>query len=183
MGDFENAVLELRNQGLDDLADTFDQFSATALRKKASRVDELEREKQELETKLRKLEQAPKVEDAFRKAGVDFESLRPAEREALAALQVEDGDLTEEFVAQVITKYDLPVASVDTQNDEGEAPNAAAVVAAARQAPQGRSSGTTISPGDTEGWSTEKLMRLKQSHPEEFEALKRGETVTGIAFN
>lgn len=183
MGAYEDAIEAVREAGLEDIAETLEGFKASSLREKASKADRLERELAEAQARVRKLETRPKLEEAFRKAGVDFDSLRPAEREAIFALDVED-EISSEFVAEVVSKYELPTVEGGNVGDADEAPSAAAVVAAAVNAPQRRQGGTsTLSPEDTADWSTEKLMRLRQAHPEEFEALKRGETVTGIAFS
>lgn len=183
MGAYEDAVEQLRDQGLDDLAEVFEGFTASNLRKKAARADQLEREKAELESRMKRIETRPKLEDAFRKAGVDFDSLRPAEREAIFALEVED-EITDQFVADVVSKYELPTAEGLEAGEAEEEPGAAQVAAAAVSAPQRRAGGTTtLSPEDVSDWSTDKLMRLREAHPNEFEALKRGETVHGIAFS
>lgn len=180
MGDYEDAILALREADLDEQADVFESYGATALRKKAGRTDELTRENEDLQKRLKSLEQGPKVEEAFRKAGVDFEALRPADREVITRTAVED--LNDQAVADLIAKYELPV--VEGNEEQGdEEPAAAGVVSAARQAPQGQASGTTLKPEDVAEWPVDKLQRLLKQHPEEFESLKRGETVTGIAFS
>lgn len=183
MGEYEDRVERLREEGLDEYADFFEGFSGSNLRKKAERTEALEREKKELEARVRTLEQAPQIEEAFRKAGVDYEALRPAERKLLANLEVEDvGALTEEYVSKVIADNELPIVE-GTPPGEGEEPNAARVVAAANAAPRGAAaSRAQITPEDAAGWSTDKWVRFGEKHPEEKEALKRGETVTGITF-
>lgn len=184
MGKFEDLVEQLRDQGLDDLAEEFDQFGATALRKKAARADELESELQKAKAQVERFESAPKVEAAFRQAGVDFEKLRPADREVIQSLPV--AELTEDKVGELIGRYEFPLIE-GTQQQTGTTPPAAAVVDAAQQAPSGigqngKPASATVTPEQAGEWAVDTALRFKEKYPEEFEALKRGEAVNGIVF-
>ncbi len=181
MGEYEDAVKALRDQGLDDEADVFDKFTATQLRKKAERADELERKNAELEASNRKLVVAPKKDQALRAAGVDVDNLRPADRQVIAGLEFEGDEPSDEWVAKTIGDLQLPIVA-GTPAPAG-APNAAAVVQTAAQAPgagPGPTLGGTVTPETVAAWSTEQKVAWSEKHPEAWEALKRGEEVTGV---
>lgn len=176
MGEYDDAVTSLRDRGDEDLAEIFEKYTSTKLRQQAERSKELEGQVADLTSKLDDEIQKPQREKAFRDAGVDFDNLRPAERQAIKDLK---GELTPEAVEKVITDLELP--TVSREADEGEQPNAAGVVSAAVNAPAG--SGRTaavITPADVEQWSTEKSMAFREKHPEAWEALLKGEEVQGI---
>jgi len=177
MARLDDLIDELRDHGRDDDADELEQLRGSSLRKKAAKADEYEAQVAELKVRLQEMELAPKRESALREYGVVLEDLRPAEREVLSTLK---GELTPEAIGELVEKYGLPVGEV--QGDLGEEQPAAAQVArVAQKAPRGRQA-PTLAPGDVEEWPTEKLLKFKQQNPEEFEALKRGETVTGVSF-
>jgi len=179
MGKYEDLLQQLRDQGLDDLAEDFSEFSATSLRQKAASYDTVLKENSELRNKVTELIEIPKKEQAFRKAGVDFEALRPAEKDLLRKAKP-DGEITEEWVAKVISEYELPV-TVNEESSEEE-PASAGVVEAAKSAPTGVRSGSTITPTVAAKWTPDRMMAFAEKYPEAWESLKKGETVTGIAF-
>jgi hypothetical protein len=178
MGEYEDTVAKLRQQGLDDEADVFEKFTATQLRQKAERADSLERENEQLKGENRQLRVEPKKQQALRAAGVDLGSLRPADKQVIASLDFEGDEPSEDWVAKTIADLQLPITDGTTQT--GEPPNAAGVVQTATNAPggSGTSSGT-ITPETVAGWSTEQTVAWKEKNPEAWEALKRGEEVVG----
>jgi hypothetical protein len=181
MGKYEDIVSQVRDAGMEDEADELEKFSATNLRKKAEERDEFERRVQAAEARVTELESAPKREAAFKDYGVDIDGLRPAEREALKGFSPQSTDPTREEVAAFVEKYDLPLIEGSTESDEEEAPAAARVVSQARASGSGRvAADTTLSAADMQDWSTEKMARFRDKHPDEFEALKRGETLVGV---
>jgi hypothetical protein len=191
MGDYEDLLERLREQEVDeDLVAGLEKFNAGALRKKAGERDEFASKVEDLEKQLKRVEQAPKVEKAFRDAGVDFEQLRPAERITLQNLEFE-GDPDPDIVAKTISEYALPLIDGTQQQGQQDPPPAAAAIAAqARSAGAPTRTAGIITPEmvggqpDPEnpgafvgGWSTEAAMRFHKEHPVESEALRRGETV------
>lgn len=182
MGKYEDLLERVSElEGGDDIASELEEFSATSLRRKAAKADELESKVADLEADIAKRDAAPKIEKAFREAGVQFDQLRPADRQVLQGL--DPADLTSDKVAEVISSYELPIDAASQAAAE-DPPPAAAVVAAARQAPASTSTAATaqITPEDAGSWPIDTQLRFKKAHPDEFEALKRGDTVTGILF-
>lgn len=183
MGDYEELITALREEGRDQDADVLEKYSATQLRQKAKRGDELEAEVERLKKENYELVVVPKKEEAFRRAGVDFDSLRPAELEAIRNLKFEGDAPNDQWVAEQISKYQLPVSGGGAGTDSP----AAGVVAAARNAPTGGARGTgasgVITPEVAGEWSMEKRIKFMNEHPDEYEALLQGEEVTGVAFS
>lgn len=180
MGDLEDVIEALNERGDDDLAEKLGKYTGTSLRQRAQKTGELEREIEELTKRLGKVESVPKREAAFKAAGVDFDQLRPAELRAIRELDHEGDEPSEEEVSKVIEELGLPMAEGSDETDE-EPPEAAKIAGQARTATERKLGGSTsITPEDTERWSTEEIMGFRKKHPEEFEALKRGETVTGV---
>lgn len=181
MGEYEDAVQALRDAGLEDEAERFEQFSGSNLRKKAERTGELEDRIQELERENRSIKAVPKREAAFKAAGVDFEALSPLEREFIQNFQHEGDEPTKDQVSEAIEKYGFQVSQPD-ETETVEPPAAAGVTQQARTATERKLGGKiTVSPEDTTQWSTEKILGFREKYPEEFEALKRGETVVAPA--
>lgn len=177
MGEYERLVEQLRDQGMEDMADEFEKFSATSLRKKAAAYDDVLKERDKLRSEVEELVDRPRREAAFREAGVDYDSLRPAEKRLLSELRP-DGDISEEWVAGVISDYGLP--TLQSVEPRGEGPSAAKMTEAATNAPQGKSTGHTITPAVAAEWSVDKMVKFAENYPEAWDQLKRGETVTGI---
>jgi hypothetical protein len=181
MGEYEDTVARLRQQGLDDEADVFEKFTATQLRQKAEKTDTLERENEQLRKENRGLVVAPKKDAALRAAGVDLEALRPADRQVLAGLEFEGDEPSDEWIAKTVADLQLPIIEGSQQLGE-VAPNAAAVVNTATNAPAGGNAPSSgiVTPIDAANWSTEYSAKWAEDHPEAWEALKRGEEVTGV---
>jgi hypothetical protein len=186
MGEYEDLIARLREEGLDDLAATAEKYSSTELRKAADSAKD-EREKREAaEAKIVELESIPKREEALRKAGVDFDKLRPADKLAIKGLKADD--LTEDKVAQFVKDMELPLreegAPPPNQDQQGGQPTTAQQIAAAARQSGGAIGGgspTIINPGDTNafaGWSHERLMKFAEMYPTEWEALKQGYEVS-----
>lgn len=184
MGEYEDLLDEVRDQGLDDLAEKLGKFSASKLRKAAERVPVLEQELATATSRVEELETKPKREKAFRDYGVDFDSLKPAELETISGLKPEEGEPTPEWIAQVVEKYDLPTTQVqgNEQGSEEEPSGARQVV---NQATTSNRTGTPpgrITPVDAEKWPVDKTMRFQEKYPDEWEALLRGDEVHGVVF-
>lgn len=181
MSDYDELMDRLKEEGRDEDAEVLEKYSATQLRQKAKRADELERDLERLKKENFELVVVPKKEEAFRRAGVDFDSLRPAEQEIIRNLQFEGDAPSEQWVADQISKYQFPTAGGGAGADSP----AAGVVAAARSAPTGGARGTgasgVITPEVAGEWSMEKRIKFMNEHPDEYEALLQGEEVTGIA--
>jgi hypothetical protein len=79
-----------------------------------------------------------------------------------------------------VQTLDLPIS--DATGDETPPPAAAAVTSqATASAGARRSQSPTVRPQDVAEWGIDKQLRFREQHPDEWEALKRGEEVTGIA--
>jgi hypothetical protein len=177
-------IIEDVRSGVLDLEDAADElereYGKTALRQQAGRVPELERERDEVKAELDKLKKAPIRDTAFAEYGVDFASLRPAERKAL---ETYDGELDAEHIAEFVQEYDLPLTEKQPP-ESGTQPEAGKIAAAARQATGAArpGQGLQITPADVTGWSGEKWLRFKEQHAAEAEDILQGKTVSGIAF-
>jgi hypothetical protein len=180
MAEYEDLIQRVRDAGLEDEADRFEQFSKSQLRKDAEGAKELRTENERLKGENRKLVVAPKKEAALRAAGVDTANLRPADRQVIGSLEFEGDEPSEDWVAKTIADLQLPI--VEGQQQSTEPPNAAAVVRAATQAPSGGSTSPTgvTTPADAAKWSSEQAAKFSEEHPDAWEALKRGEEVTGV---
>jgi hypothetical protein len=86
-----------------------------------------------------------------------------------------DGDLTPEAVKAAAMKYGLIEAEQDPLADELQAQQR---MADAANGAQPRPSQMT--PEDVQEWPADRLMRFAKKYPDQWEALKRGEPVTGV---
>ena len=178
---FEDILADLREADVDsELMEELEAYTGSNLRVRAERVPELENENASLKAQVARFEDEPKRKAAFEQYGITFADLRPAEREALMSAEAPEDGYTPEWVGQIAEKYDLAVTQGADSGAEGEPPAAAAVVGMATS-PAQRGAKTTITPEDSREWSTETSVRFKKEHPDEFEALKRGESVVGVA--
>lgn len=178
---FEEIVTDLRDRGEDDLADELEQgYGKSQLREQAGKAATLEKELADALAKVDTLEKAPVRDKAFRDYGIDFENLRPAEREQL---ELYDGELDAEKIAEFVERYDLPTIQGSEQVATEPAPAAARIAAAARSAPAGRAGQATQITAEMVGdWSADKWLRFKAEHAEAAEDILQGKVVTGIAF-
>lgn len=176
MAKYEDLIDRVRDLD-EELAEELEAFKGSSLRKAAERSTELESENVALKAKLTELEEAPKREQAFRDYGVDLDGLKPAEKQVLKSLKL-DGELTQERISEIVREYEFPMIE-GSQSTEGEGPSAAEVVSRAAQNPGQAARATTLTPADMSEWATDKLMRFREKYHEEFEALKKGESVTG----
>lgn len=176
---FEEIVDDLDRSGESTLAEELRRdYGKSTLRDRAGKAAELEKEIQAKDARIAQLERRPLQEKAFREANVDFDSLRPLERQALDSY---DGELDPEKVGAFIEANQLPVTEGSIPGGETE-PSGAAVTRAARQAPNKQRVGVTgqMTPGeaaemaanDPEGWHD-----WSTKHPFEAEQLKKGVTV------
>ena len=173
---FEEILEDLKDQVDEDLFEELQGFSGSKLRENAEKVPELERKLAEAEAKVTKLEAGPAKRKAFEEYGIDFENLSKAERRILDEYE---GELDSEEIGKLAEEFDLPTVQGADREEGEEAPEAE------RQAQQalGRNQRTgrlSIKPEDTEDWPHDKLMNFMEKHPDEYEALMRGETVTGV---
>lgn len=112
-------------------------------------------------------------EVAVLKAGL---SLKPSQLKALWS--VHEGELTPEALKATASDLGFVEAEEEETAEDTQAREAAQQVqrATAGATPPGKSA--LLSPKDVEGWSQEKQMRFLRKHRDEWEALKRQETVT-----
>jgi hypothetical protein len=176
----EEIIEDLRTQGFDDIAEELEAYTGTALRKKLEEAEGKLRRLEEVEAELAALKLRPKVEKAFRDYGVDLDSLRPLEREALLSQKFQGEVPTPEEIGELAERYQLPTTGTVEVAAEEEPP-AAGIVETAVRAPAGKAVGTTLGPEDVASWSTDKLMQFREKHPEEWQALMRGERVSAPA--
>lgn len=133
--------------------------------KKAKRADELETE----------------LGDYKRKDAITGAGLKLNDRQVKALLAAHDGEVTAEGLKA--TAIELGFAQKSQEDEELEEDLAAQERIAAAAAGGGQAPGATVlTPADVAQWPVDKTMRFRQQHPVEFEALKRGEEVTGITF-
>lgn len=174
---FEEILADLEGEAPDDLIQELRQFEGSKLRESAEKVPELERQLAEAQARVEKLEAAPARQKAFEDYGIDFENLSKAEREILEKY---DGELDSEAIGELAEKYELPTVQ-GAGEEQGEEP-----AEAERQTQQALQRGQrpgrlTLRPEDTDDWPHDRFMKFMEEHPDEYEALMRGETVTGIA--
>jgi hypothetical protein len=178
----EDILADLRNEGLDDYAEELEPYTGSALRKRAEDAEGVIRERDDLKARLAKVEKAPRIETALGEAGVDVTGLSKLERQAIAAADLDPDDA--DALAKFIEENELPTTKASGEAGEGgegegeeSTPEAAKVAAAATRNP-GPGGRVTLKPEDTAEWSTERLMKFREAHPEEFEELKKGNEVT-----
>jgi hypothetical protein len=180
----DDLIEEFRTEGREEDAEELEKLRGSTLRKQAEAATKLEKRNAELEARLEAVEKAPKIEKAFKDYGIDFDQLSKLERKAIESY---DGELSEEAIASFVEENELSLTESEgkPEDEEDEEPAAAKVAKAARRSAQGTGGhkAPVITPEETEEWSTEKLMRFSKAHPEQWELLKQGETVTGITFD
>lgn len=177
MAKLDELIDELREDGREDDASELEKLRGSTLRKQAEAASKLQSELESVKAKLEAVEKAPKVRSAFEKYGVDLDSLSKLERRAVENY---DGDLDEDAIAAFVEENELAVAERDDQEQE-EAPAAERVAQAARTSAQGRGGkAPKITPDDASAWNAGKWMAFKSEHPQEAEALMRGEEVVGL---
>lgn len=174
MARLDDLIEEYRTDGRDDDAEELEKLRGSTLRQKASRTEALEKELADLKSENESLKRGPEARKAFEDYGIDLENLSKAEQKVLEAY---DGDLTAEAISKVVEEYELPTTSEDAGGDEK--PAAERVAQAARNSESGRGKkAPTLAPSEVSEWSMEKRVGFADAHPEAWEALKRGETVT-----
>lgn len=168
--DFDVLVDELADAGLDEsYIDRLKKWSGSPLRKERN---EALQKVTALEERLAKAE-AKTLESTFSNLGI---TVKPSALRLPDDLDVLDEDKVREWaVEQGLAEPPPP----DTPEEEAEAHER---VVAAGAGAAGTTPASTIKPEDTEEWSMEKRVAFKQQHPEAFEALKRGEPVSGITW-
>lgn len=176
MAKLDDLIEELSEQGRDEDVAELEQLRGSKLRKQAGKAAELEARVKELEGVLAEKEAAPAREKALKDYGVDVDNLSKAEAAVLSSLK---GELTAEQIAELVEKYDLPVTQGSGQTTE-EPPAAQRVAQQAAGAPGGRPGGAAITPADVASWPIDRTRRFMDEHPEAYDALLRGETVTGV---
>jgi hypothetical protein len=101
----EALIEEMREKGRDDDAAELETLRGSYLRGRLSRLPALEAEFEELKAERARLERAPRVQEAFRAAGVDFGRLSKVERKAIGAYE---GKFDEESIDAFIEENELP---------------------------------------------------------------------------
>lgn len=168
-------VDELREKYGDKIADEF----AEALQPEWYRKDIAEhagstKRAEDLQKELDSLKRVPDLKAAFKEAGLDIDEQPTYIRKIVEGY---DGELEPEKISAFITENELPAGQAGTETTS----QARDIVNHAASAPPANGSRTTLAPKDVSEWSTEKLIRLKESDPEAFEALKRGESAITTA--
>jgi hypothetical protein len=176
LGEYEDVIERLREEGLNDEAATLEKFGKNQLRDKAARADELEKELAEERAKRADLELAPKRLAAFEKAGVDVKNLRPADRAVMEMLKSDD--LTEEKITKFVEEFQLPVVDPNAGVENESKPVAGQIGDQVRSG-GGMAGGSpiVINPNDKNvfaDWSTERLAKFQEMYATEWEALKKG---------
>lgn len=175
---YEEILEDLKNGEIsnEEAAQELERFSTSSLRQEVAKLPEVEKERDELRTRVDKLEKAPLRTKAFKDYGVDYDSLRPAE---IRAIENYDGELEPEMVGAFVEDLGLPTTQV-APPEQGQPPNAAAVAQAARTAPSGQRLGRPgqITPAEAAEWRPEKWMKFMEEHPDEAEAILQGKVVT-----
>jgi hypothetical protein len=187
MGEYEDTVAALRDEGLDELADKFDRFSNQEMRKRIGKTAELERELEQIRRERDTLKAAPKRAEALKAAGVDVSKLRPAERELIESSRLDEGkEYDETWAKGLVEKYQLPVAE---GSGEGEGtPPAGEIARQATETPgAGSASKTTLKAKDVASWGSQRRMEFrewcdKNGKNDVWEALLRGQDVTGVTY-
>ena len=184
MGLLEDLIDEMREQGREDEAGELEKLKGSNLRKKAGDTDRLAKENESLKAENEALKRGPKVRSAFEKAGVDFGSLSKLERKALEAY---DGETDEDAIADFLEENEIDLGKGDDSDEDGgepdekdEEPKAAKVARAARSAGAGKNPSSKITADTVSQWSMEQKLQFADDNPDAWEALKRGETVTGV---
>ena len=181
MGKLEDLIDELREDGREDDAEELEKLKGSNLRKRAGNAEKLEQEVAQLKAENESLKSAPKRQKAFEDYGVDLENLTKAERKVIEEY---DGELTEEAIGDLVEEFELPTTEGNASEGEkgSETPAAEKVAQAARKSGERSKGGKApqITPDDAADWSTDKAMLFQQEHPDEWEALKRGESIAGM---
>lgn len=176
MARLDDLIEEYRQDGREEDAAELEQLRGSTLRQKAAQADRLQKEIDSLRSENESLKRGPAAKAAFEDYGIDLESLSKAERRILESY---DGELTEQAIGNLVEEYELPTVSSEEAGDEQ--PAAAQVAQAARSSETGRGKkAPVVKPEDISGMSMEQKLGFADKHPEAWEALKRGETVTGI---
>jgi hypothetical protein len=190
MGEFEDVLDRLKEEGLDDEVHILEGYSKNRLREQAAKAGAAEKRASELEAELAILKAAPKREAALRAAGVDLAALadNPAALEALERSAPEQGkEYDADWAARMVERYKLPVGA------DGGTPGTPAPTAKDFGQPGGPTgtakpaAKTSITPEEANSWDAAKRLRFiemldREGKMDLYELLLRGETITGIAF-
>lgn len=168
--DFDVLVDELADAGLDEsYIERLKKWSGSPLRKERN---EARQEADALKERVAKAE-AKTLEATFKELGI---TVKPTALRLPDDLDVLDDTKVREWaVEQGLAEPPPP----DTPEEEVAAHER---VQAAGAGAAGNTGPSTLKPEDTAEWSTEKLLAFKNQHPEAFEALKRGESVSGVTW-
>jgi hypothetical protein len=176
MGRYED-LLEQVAELDSELAKELESFSGSGLRKQLAEAQERAKRAEELEAEVSALKAGPAREKAFREYGIDFNQLSKLERKALESY---DGELTPEAIGTFVEENELPVTAAEGGETEEEQSDARRMASQAQRA--GTNGGRTpqLSPEDVSSWAADKWVRFAEANPDAAEALRRGETVTGV---
>lgn len=178
MGEYEDVLEQLREGTIDgeEAADRLDKFKGSSLRKKAEEAETAIRERDELKAKVEVFEAAPKRQAAFEKAGIDFEALRPAEK---ALIEKYDGELTDEAIAELVETNELPLVEEGEADAEPDT-DAERIAGTAKRAGANGGRSPQVTPDMVGEWPADRWVKFAEANPDAAEALRRGETVTGV---
>lgn len=178
MGEYEEILEQLREGTIDaeDAAERLEKYKGSSLRKKAEEAEAAVKERDELKAKVEAFEAAPKRQAAFDKAGIDFEALRPAEK---ALLEKYDGELTDEAIAELVEANELPLVEEDDSDKEPDT-DAERIAGTAKRAGANGGRSPQITPDMVGEWAADRWVKFADANPDAAEALRRGETVTGV---
>lgn len=177
MGKYEDLLEQVKSYD-EDLATDLGSFAGSTLRKKAEERDAIARERDELQSRIEKMEKAPEKQKAFQDYGVEIDALKPLERQAIEAYE---GDLDEDAIAEFVSTNDLSVSRSEEGEEEPEAGKVVRQATTGTGTPGGGQ--TTLKPEAVREWPIDKMQRFMKEHPQEWEHLKRGETVVGVGFS
>lgn len=93
-------------------------LKGSTLRQKVAELEAEVSEGRKAMQELAGLKKAPVVQEAFKKFGVDFDSLRPAEKAAIEAFTFEGEAPEDEAISDFIKTFDLPTKEVEATEQE-----------------------------------------------------------------
>ena len=186
MAEWEDLLQQIRDEGLDDVADTLDEkYSKTGLRRQLSERSKDGEELTKLREKVALLEAAPQREAALKAVGVDIAKLSVAEKEAVEASKADTYD--DGWARALVEKYALPVSEQPGGETDGiPAAEFGTPDGPAGQAAKGGAGSGVLTVETYANWPVEKRMRFQEwaekNRPDAIAALDDGESVSGITF-
>jgi hypothetical protein len=187
MGEWEDLLAQVRDEGLDEVADTLDEkYSKTGLRRQLAEKSKDAEEATKLREEVALLKAGPVRREALAGAGVDYDSLRPAEREIVDSSSAETYD--DGWARGLVEKYQLPVTGSAEESTEGiPAAQFGRPEGPAGQTAKGGAASGVLTPAAYAAWPVDKRMRFMewatQNRPDAIAALDDGLPVSGVTFS